>query len=269
MKKIILSTLFIISIVLLSACGRDQEVLRVAMDLSYPPFETVDASNNPEGISVDIAYALGAFLGRKVEIVNTDFASIIPALQSGEVDIAIASMSITEQRKQSVDFTEPYFYFKIIALVNRTYANANNITEDTSVDAILALNNTRYAGIATQVSATIPESYGKQVTEYTELPTAIESVSQGTADILLMSANPVVDGNRAHPNTTLVVWSSFRSSPIGMAVKKGNQELLDQANAFIKTFQQADGMYAVLEQKYDALLMSRLGRFGLSFYINE
>ena len=57
------------------------------MDLKYPPFETVDLSNNPEGISVDIAYALGEYLGREVEIVNTDFGSIIPAIQSGEIDI--------------------------------------------------------------------------------------------------------------------------------------------------------------------------------------
>jgi polar amino acid transport system substrate-binding protein len=269
MKKLFVIFIFIITIALLSACGRDQNVLRVAMDLSYPPFETVDTSNNPEGISVDIAYALGQFLGRPVEIVNTDFASIIPALQSGEVDIAIASMSITEQRKQSVDFTEPYFYFKIIALVNQNYATANNLTEDSTAEAILALTNTRFAGIATQVSATIPESYGKLVTEYTELPTAIESVSQGTADILLMSANPVVDGNRAHPSSTLVIWSSFRSSPIGMAVKKGNTELLNQANEFIKTLNQTGGLYEVLAQKYDALLMERLGRYGLSFYINE
>jgi polar amino acid transport system substrate-binding protein len=269
MKKLLLLIVVTITIITLSACGRDQSVLRVAMDLSYPPFETVDTDNNPQGISVDIAYALGRFLGREVEIVNTDFGSIIPAIQSGEVDIAIASMSITEQRKQSVDFSDPYFYFKIIALVNLNYANQNNISENTPAETVLALNGTKYAGIATQVSATIPESYGKAVTEYTELSTAIQSVSQGTDDILLMSANPVIDGYNANKSTTMVLWSSFRSSPIGMAVKKGNTELLEKVNQFIASMSEPGGFYEVLEEKYDALLLERLGRFGLSFYINE
>jgi len=239
------------------------------MDLKYPPFETVDLQNNPTGISVDIAYALGAYLGMEVEIVNTDFGSIIPSLQSGEIDIAIASMSITAQRLEVVDFTAPYFYFKIITLVNQNFATANGLTEDSTVADLLAIENARYVGIASQVSASIPQSYGKQVTEATDLGTAVESVSQGTADILLMSANPVVDGQKANPTTTMVVWDPFVASPIGMATKKGNTELLEKANAFIQTFSNQGGMYEVLAEKWDAILLERLGRFGLSFYINE
>jgi polar amino acid transport system substrate-binding protein len=269
MKKIFLSLMAMIAIVLLAACGRDESVLRVGMDLRYPPFETVSTSNNPEGISVDIALAFGKYLGREVEIVNTEFSSIIPALQAGEIDIAIASMSITEARKASVDFSDPYFYFKIITLVNQTFATANGLTVDSSVEDILAINSARYIGIASQVSASIPQSYGKTVTEATDLGTAVESVAQGTSDVLLMSANPVVDGFKANPTTTMVIWDPFVASPIGMAVKKGNTELLEQANAFIETFNQENGLYDVLAQKWDAILIERLGRYGLSFYINE
>ena len=74
------------------------------------------------------------FLGREVEIVNTDFGSIIPAIQSGEIDIAIASMSITEERLEVVDFTNPYFYFKIISLVNQDFATENGLTSDSTVE---------------------------------------------------------------------------------------------------------------------------------------
>ncbi|MDI6452974.1 transporter substrate-binding domain-containing protein [Peloplasma aerotolerans] len=269
MKKILLILTITIGAIILSSCGRDQRVLRVGMDLKYPPFETVDTSNNPEGISVDIAYALGEFLGREVEIVNTDFGAIIPSIQSGEIDVAIASMSITEERKQIVDFSEPYFYFKIITLVNQNFATANGINEDTTVQELLAVENTRYIGIAAQVSASIPQSYGKEVTEATDLGTAVESVAQGTADVLLMSANPVVDGFKANPNTTMVMWDPFVASPIGMAVRKGNTELLEQVNAFIATFSEPDGLYDVLAAKWDNILLDRLGRYGLDFYINE
>lgn len=269
MKKLFLLSTLLLSLLTLVACGRDESVLRVGMDLKYPPFETVDNNNNAEGISVDIAYALGEYLGMRVEIVNTDFGSIIPAIQSGEIDIAIASMSITSQRLEVVDFTDPYFYFKIISLLNKDFADANNLDEDSTVEELLAIESARFVGIASQVSSSIPKSYGKEVLEATDLGTAVESIAQGTSDILLMSANPVVDGYKANPDETIIVWDPFVASPIGMAVKKGNTELLEKANAFIETFDDEGGLYEVLATKWDALLLERLGRYGLSFYLNE
>ena len=180
MKKTLLLFTLIFTVFVLSACGRDQNVLRVGMDLKYPPFETVDLENNPVGISVDVAYALGEFLGREVEIVNTDFSALIPSLQAGEIDIIIASMSITATRSEIVDFSDPYFFFKIITLVNKEFATANGLTEDSTVEELLAVAGTRYVGIASQVSASIPQSYGKQVTEATDLGTAVESVASVT-----------------------------------------------------------------------------------------
>ncbi|MBI9009986.1 MAG: transporter substrate-binding domain-containing protein [Tenericutes bacterium] len=71
----------------LNACGgAETDVLKVGMDLRYPPFESTDSESNPEGISVDIAYALGEYLGREVEIVNLDFSTIILSLNSGVID---------------------------------------------------------------------------------------------------------------------------------------------------------------------------------------
>jgi polar amino acid transport system substrate-binding protein len=269
MKKILYLLLLTLSVFIVTACGGETAPLRVGMDLRYPPFETVTLENDPEGISVDIALALGEFLGREVEIVNTNFASLIPALNSGEIDIVIASMSITAERAQTVDFSDPYFYFKIISLVNKAFADANNLTEDSPIEDILAIQSTRYVGLASQVSSTIPASYGKSVIEATDLSTAVASVAQGTSDILLMSANPVVDGYKANLSTTMIVWTPFVASPIGMAVKKGNAELLASANAFIATFDDEGGLYEVLAEKWDALLLERLGRFGLSFYLDE
>ncbi|MGE4571592.1 MAG: transporter substrate-binding domain-containing protein [Candidatus Izemoplasmatales bacterium] len=246
------------------------EPLRVGMDLRYPPFETTTiGTNKPEGISVDIAYALGDYLGRTVEIVNTNFASIIPAINAGNIDIAIASMSITPEREESVDFSEPYFYFKIISLVNQDFADEHGLTEDSTVEDILAIEETRYIGVVSQVSTSIPESYGKDVTEAIDLVTAVESVANGYADILLMSANPVVAGYNANKSRTMVIWDSFQSSAIGMAVKSGNTELLTQVNNFIGTFSDQDGLYDQLAEDWDEVLLAQLGRYGLEFYINE
>lgn len=269
MKRLILVLSIAISFMMMNACNAKGDVLRVGMDLSYPPFETVTTLNEPVGISVDIAKAFGVYLGREVEIVNTDFGSLIPALNSGEIDIIIASMSITEERELSVDFTDPYFYFKIISLVNKDFADANNLTEDSTVEEVLAIEDVTYVGLASQVSSSIPQSYGKTVVEATDLGTAVESVAQGTADILLMSANPVVDGYNANPDDTMILWDAFVSSPIGMAVAQGNTELLAQANAFIDTFSDEGGLYSVLSMDWDAVIVEQLGKYGLDFYIYE
>jgi polar amino acid transport system substrate-binding protein len=267
MKKIIMLFTLTISIFTLAACEAEGP-LRVAMDLGYPPFETVDTMNSPEGISVDIALAFGEFLGREVEIVNTAFGSIIPALEAGEVDIAIASMSYTEERDEKVDFSDFYFYFKIITLVNKAWATTNNITEDSTIED-LENSGGRFTGIASQVSASIPAEYGITVTEAANLGTAVENVKQGTADILLMSANPVVQAYNANPDDLMVVWSPWVSSPIAMAVQEGNSELQQLANDFIATFNDEGGMYDQLKADWDSEIIAQLGRFGLDFYINE
>ncbi len=264
MKKL----LALVLLLFLTACGQD-DTLRVGMDLQYPPFETVDVDNNPEGISVDIANALGEYLGRDVEVVNTDFSAIIPALESGEIDIAIASMSITEQREERVDFSNPYVFFKIIGLVNKDYAEANNITADTPMSQIMENTNTRFVGLASQISTSIPQGYGFDVLEATEKASAILSVTQGTSDVFLMSGEVVAQAHAANPDTTMIVWSPVQSSKIGMAVQEGNSELLEQVNEFIATMSEPGGLHDVLAEKWDETIRASLINFGIEFYLNE
>jgi len=267
-KNIILIFVVFVTLILVS-CGHDEDVLRVGMDLSYPPFETVDLKNRPEGISVDIAYELGKFLNKKVKIVNTKFDGLILALQAGEIDVVIGSMSITEEREKVISFSKPYFYFKIISLLNKSFADNNNLKEDSTVEELLAIENARYIGIAGQVSASIPTEYGKNVKNATDVSTAVAEIAQGTSHVLLMSGNPVADGYKANPNKTMILWDPFVSSPIAMAVKKGNDEFLEELNSFIDTFNDNGGMYDILIDKWDEIILEDLGKFGMSFYIDE
>ncbi|GAB6091211.1 transporter substrate-binding domain-containing protein [Spirochaeta dissipatitropha] len=271
MKRIVTGLVLLLLVPMLAmAAGRQESnTLRVGMDLRYPPFETRDSDGNPEGISVDIATAFSEFLGQPVEIVDTNFASLIPALNSGDIDVIIASMSRTPERAEAVNFSDTYLYFKIISLVNRDFAEANGITEDSTTADLTDNEATRFTGITGQVSANIPQSLGFDVEIATTLESAILNVVQGSSDVLMMSAFPVTRGHMANPDDTIVVWDSFLSSPIAMGFRKDSPELLAQANKFIAGMSEPGGLYDELSQKWESEIRERLGRYGLEFFISE
>ena len=97
----------------------DIKPLTVAMELAYPPFETKDTDGNPSGISVDFAKAFGAYIGRTVKIVNTQWDGLIPSLQTGKADMIISSMTITPEREKVVDFSVPYANAMLGILANK------------------------------------------------------------------------------------------------------------------------------------------------------
>ncbi|MDA3834169.1 MAG: transporter substrate-binding domain-containing protein, partial [Spirochaetales bacterium] len=122
MRKYLFLLTFFGIIALFSAFGAGtQETtadeLVVAMELQYPPFEMSDTQGNPAGISVEIAKALGKYLGRPVAIENTAWTGLIPALQTGKADIIISSMTINEERKKVVDFSDPYIRSGLTLLI--------------------------------------------------------------------------------------------------------------------------------------------------------
>ena len=121
-RFMILLTVLSLAILTSVACNNQTagaKKLVVGMELAYPPFETTDATNNPTGISVDFAKALGAELGREVVIENMAWAGLIPALETGKIDLIISSMTITEDRKKQIDFSDPYAMSNLALLINK------------------------------------------------------------------------------------------------------------------------------------------------------
>ena len=99
--------------------GQEEIPLKVGMELSYPPFEMIDPQGHPTGISADIAYALGKFLNKTVEIENIPFVGLIPALKNRKIDVIISSLSISSERSASIDFSEPYGAIGLCLLVKK------------------------------------------------------------------------------------------------------------------------------------------------------
>ncbi len=283
MKKLIISITAILLIFVLSACRQEVESaltcleeegrpLRVGMNLVYPPFEMRDDNNDPAGISVDIAHAFGAFIGCDVEIVNVDFPNLIDSLNLGDIDLIIASMSRTDEREELITFSNPYMYFKIIGLVNQDFANTHGLTEESTVQDILAIDSTRFIGIAGQVSYSLPLGLGvdeSKVSQSPDLSSAAESVVFGDNDILIMSASPVVRNHLVNPETTMVLWDSFLSSPISMGMRDGEDALLDLANEFIASMDEAGGLNDQLRENWDTVILEILSRYGIDFFLLE
>src|SRR4051812_31325605 len=110
--------LFVAILCCLAGCAKQESnTLKVGMELAYPPFEMTDERGAPAGVSVDLARALGEHLHRPVLIENLPFDGLIPALKTGKIDLIISSMTATEERMKSIDFSEPYLRTGLCLLV--------------------------------------------------------------------------------------------------------------------------------------------------------
>jgi len=259
-KLIVILTTLLITIFSLTACGNNSssnpkgantnEILKIGIDLKYPPFMYLDENNKPSGLEPDLAYALGDYLDMEVEIINTDFSMLIASLETGEIDIIISDMSITEDRKSKVDFSKGYRYGRTNALVNKDFYEKNNISDDMSAEDFFNLQDIKCIGLSGTVGTIIPNLYGIEATEASEIATAIFEVISGNSNVLIGSY--VVFGDyAANPDTTKIYLGIPNYSTSAFAVKKGNTMLLNKANSFIDTLYEEGGLYEQLAKKYD------------------
>lgn len=274
MKKI-LSIMLVVVILMIGLVGcsdgtseESNEVIRVGMDLSFAPFSYLDDNGNIAGFEPQIAEAFGEYLGMEVEIVNTDFSMLIPALETGDVDILIADMSKTDERAEKADFSNPYRYTYTLALVNKDYAEENNITDEMSEEEFFAIENISFVGLTGTKGVYYPQNYGITVTEVPEIGTGLMEVSNGTSDVLIAS-NEVHGFYAADPDNTIVYSGIEAQDGSCFVVAKGNDELLESANEFIETMYEEGGLYDQMAEEWDPIIAEFLqnDELGLDYII--
>ena len=269
MKKIFLKGIMIILLLSIMACSKEKtETLRVGMDLRFYPFTGTDQNGDPSGIEVDLAKALGKYLGREVEIINTEFSMLIPALQSEGIDIIIGSMSITEDREKTVDFSNPYFYDKIVAFVNKDFADTHNVTDEMPVKEFFSIKDTNFIGINGSIAVSVPQSYGYKVKSVTSDAVAEREVVTGSSDVLV-GAYTLYGMNATNKDTTIMYKNPIEFSSTGMAVKEGNTELLKKVNEFITTME-SSGLNDQLRKDWDQAVKEKLynDSMTLDYYLS-
>ena len=275
MRKITCLVLAMLLTLSLAACGGkststgvEDGVLTIAMECAYAPYNWTqgDDSNGAVPISnVPGSYANGydVMIGKKIaeangwqlEVIQSDWDSLVPGVQTGIFDAVIAGQSMTAERSEQVDFAGPYFYATIVCVTKKDspFASAKSI-------------NDLAGGKCTAQIATIwydqclPQIEGANVQTAAETaPAMLMALETGSVDFICTDMPTAQGAIAAYPDMTILDFSGtdgdFQFSDqvraenvnIGVSVKKGNTELKDKIDAVLSTMTQ-DDMNALMQQ---------------------
>ena len=232
MKKILFLVMAVLAAasMMMAGCGGgdkkadSQKVLRVGTEPTFAPFEfQKEGSKSYDGFDMDLARAIGKQLGYKVEIVSMGFDALIPALNSGNIDMVAAGMSINDERKQAVTFSDSYYTSGLTILVNK---------DNTEIKSIKDLEGKRIAcQIGTTGEKTARSVAGAKVTAFNTNDEAVMELKNKGVDAVI-NDGPVVGyylaqgGNK----TMMTVGDVMDAEEYGLAVKKGNDQLAKDVN---------------------------------------
>ena len=264
MKKTTLTLLILVLILSLVGCttGGDKEsdVLKVGMELKYPPFETKDESGNPIGASVMLAEALGKYLGREIEIVDTAYASLIPALEQGTIDVIISSMTITPAREEVVDFSNPYTNSQLMMLAHID-SKVKSPADLNDASVVIASKSGTIGALWAAENAPLA-----QILNIEEEASAVLEVAQGKADVFIYDPLSIIRHQENYPDTT---WAILEPLPNtkgwGIAMRKGEEELKEKINAFLEKAK-TDGTYDAIRKEHLQEKIEEFESLGLEFF---
>jgi polar amino acid transport system substrate-binding protein len=236
-----------------------KEKLRVGMELAYPPFEMTDTQNRPTGVSADLAKALAKSLGQELEIHNLPFDGLIPALKTGKIDCIISSMTATPERARSIDFSEPYAKTGLCLLVGKN-SNIRSIQDldQPSKTIAVKLGTTGHA----YASANIKRA---RVRVLEKEDACVLEVVQGKTDGFIYDQMSTFKNWQRNQETTRPILQPFQEEAWSIGLRKGNGELLQKVNRFLKEFR-AQGGFEELGDRYLKEQKEAFRRLGYPFY---
>jgi polar amino acid transport system substrate-binding protein len=232
----------------------------VGMELKFPPFETIDpATNQPKGVSVEIANELGRRLNKKIVIKSTEYPSLIPSLETKNIDLIISSMTITPERQKTIDFSEEYAKGQLSFAYNKSfpYENYSSLNKDSVTIAVK--------------KGTVGEQWVKQ-----NLPNAKTKGFEGVGEAMLDVNNNSSQAFIYDPLSLLQAQSGLDNvtvdkSPLpnvngwGVGLRKNNPVAVNQINTELAKMK-TDGFYDKLRNEYLKEEQAKYAQYGLEFY---
>lgn len=234
----------------------DPATLTVAMECAYAPYNWTqsddangavqirDSSDYAYGYDVMMAKKIAEALGQEVQIVKLDWDSLIPAIMSGDVDCAIAGQSITAERSQQVDFSDPYYYASIITLVKKDspYASAASVADLSGAVCTSQLGTIWYDNC-------LPQIPGAEILPAQETaPSMLVALDSGACDVVVTDRPTAQAALVAYPDFVALDFgggeNDFQVSEedinIGISMKKGNTALQSAINEVLATMTEDD-----------------------------
>jgi polar amino acid transport system substrate-binding protein len=260
MNTFLPKTLFLLGLVCLAAaCNRrDDNALVVGMEMSYPPFEMRNTANQPDGISVRMAEDLAACLDRPLRLEDMGFDGLIPALQTGKIDLIIASMTRTPERAEAIDFSDGYVTNGLCMLVgkNSRIENADGLGKHAERVAV-KIGTTGHIWAREHLE-------GIELVVLDEASTCALEVAQGKADAFIYDQISIYKQWKIHAETTRPVLDPIRKETWAIGIRKGENELTAQVNAWLAEFRAA-GKFNALAEEFMAEEKQTFAEMGVPF----
>lgn len=217
----------------------------VGTDAAYAPFESMDPSGNIVGFDIEVLNAIAEAEGFTVKYENTAWEGIFETLANGERDMLISAITITDDRKKDMDFSDPYFEASQLIAV----------PADSAISSFADLKGKK-VGVqsGTTGDVAVSDLLGKtsaDINRYESTPLAIQELVNGGIDAVVADNVVILEYIKNNPdkNFKSVSDDSFPKEYYGIAVKKGSQELLDKINSGLKKIKE-NGKYDEIYNKY-------------------
>ncbi|MFM7506887.1 MAG: basic amino acid ABC transporter substrate-binding protein [Rubrivivax sp.] len=245
---------------MLAACGKKEpapapaapapapapvKVYVVGTDAAYAPFESQNEKGEIVGFDIDVVQAISAKAGIQVKFVNTPWEGIFNTLQQGDRDMVVSAVTITDERKQTMDFSAPYFdAVQLIA-----------VKESSKVTKFADLKKLK---VGVQTGTTGDEAVSKllgktstSIKRFESTPLALKELESGGVDAVVADNGVIAHYVANNPGGKFKTVSDkeFVPEQYGIAVKKGNAELLGKLNQGLAAIK-ADGTYNQIFAKY-------------------
>lgn len=224
---------------------QEQEILKVGSSIDFPPFEYYD-NGKIVGFEIDLINKIGEKINKKVVIEDMKFNTLFAALSSGKIDVLVSGADITEERLLQYDFTDGYYDNKLAVIVKE------------GDESIKSLDDLKGKIIGTQIGTT-SDIYAETVegatnNKYDQPATVIMNLNAGKVEVAIVDkavAEQILMANEANKGCKIVEGVEIVASQIGMAVKKGNKELLDQLNGALKELKESGELDKLLDQYFN------------------
>lgn len=266
LRRFIQTTASACAIVALLACGKQEpapavvaapaasasapaakpaRVYVVGTDAAYAPFESQNEKGEIVGFDIDVVKAIAAKAGMEVKFVNTPWEGIFNALNQGDRDFLVSAVTITDERKQTMDFSNPYFDAAQLIAVK-----ANS--KVTKFDDLKKLKVGVQTGTTGDEAVTkLQGKTSKNIKRFESTPLALKELEAGGVDAVVADNGVVIHyvNNNSASKFKTVADASFTPEQYGLPVKKGNAELLAKLNKGLADIK-ADGTYDKIYAQY-------------------